>query len=159
MADISLHTAPHEEAQMIETILLITDGSAPAERAAHFAASLATCYKAKVIVLHAFDPLPSHLGSYLGDLSYSEAIQKTLGDARSLVLDVAKRLHELGVTDVETEVLEGPAVSAILSMVEARKPDLLVMGARGLGTWQGIILGSVSMAITQRAECPVLVVK
>jgi nucleotide-binding universal stress UspA family protein len=60
---------------------------------------------------------------------------------------------------VDTEILERPAVNAILSVVEARKPDLLVMGARGLGTWQGIILGSVSMAITQRAECPVLVVK
>jgi nucleotide-binding universal stress UspA family protein len=144
---------------MIKNILLITDGSAPAERAAHFAASLAVCYQAKVIVLHAFDPFPSHLGSYLGEPSYSQAIQKTLEGARSLVLNVATRLHELGVTDVDTEILEGPAVNAILSMVETRKPDLLVMGARGRGTWQGIILGSVSMAITQRAECPVLVVK
>lgn len=47
----------------------------------------------------------------------------------------------------------------ILNVAEARKPDLLVVGARGLGTWQGIFLGSVSMAVTQRAECPVLVVK
>jgi len=144
---------------MIQNILLITDGSAPAERAADFAASLATRYQARVIVLHAFHPLPSHLGSFLGETSYSQALQKTLDDARSLVGDVTKRLHELGVTDVDTEILEGPAVSAILSVVETRKPDLLVMGARGLGTWQGVILGSVSMAITQRAECPVLVVK
>jgi nucleotide-binding universal stress UspA family protein len=43
---------------LIENFLLITDGSAPAERAAHFAACLATCYKAKVLVLHALDPLP-----------------------------------------------------------------------------------------------------
>jgi nucleotide-binding universal stress UspA family protein len=144
---------------MIQSILLITDGSAPAERAANFAASLATHYQAKVIVLHAFPPLPGHLDSYLGQPSYGQALQKTLEEARSLVGSVANRLHELGVTDVDTEILEGPAVSTILNMAEARKPDLLVMGARGLGTWQGVILGSVSMAITQRAECPVLVVK
>jgi nucleotide-binding universal stress UspA family protein len=38
-------------------------------------------------------------------------------------------------------------------------PDLIVIGARGLGTWPGLLLGSVSMAVTQRAQCPVLVVK
>ncbi|MER3458879.1 MAG: universal stress protein, partial [Chloroflexota bacterium] len=45
------------------------------------------------------------------------------------------------------------------NVAEVRKPDLIVVGARGLGTWRGLILGSVSMAVTQRAECPVLVVK
>jgi len=34
-----------------------------------------------------------------------------------------------------------------------------VVGGRGLGTWKGLILGSVSMAVTQRAGCPVLIVK
>jgi len=34
-----------------------------------------------------------------------------------------------------------------------------VIGARGNSTWQGALLGSVSMLVTQRAECPVLVVK
>jgi len=65
----------------------------------------------------------------------------------------------MGVPDVTTDTAEGPATSVILNVAEACKPDLLVVGARGLGTWQGIFLGSVSMAVTQRAECPVLVVK
>jgi nucleotide-binding universal stress UspA family protein len=65
----------------------------------------------------------------------------------------------MGVPDVDIDTAEGPAASVILNVAESRKPDLLVEGARGLGTWQGIILGSVSMAVTQRAECPVLVVK
>jgi nucleotide-binding universal stress UspA family protein len=65
----------------------------------------------------------------------------------------------MGVATVVKDVLEGPATDAILRAAEARKPDLIVIGARGLGTWQGLLLGSVSMAVTQRAECPVLVVK
>ena len=73
--------------------------------------------------------------------------------------DIANRLYEMGVTEVDTEVIEGPVSSAILSVAESSKPDLLIMGARGLSTWQGIILGSVSMAVTQQAECPVLMVK
>lgn len=140
---------------MIQHILLTTDGSAPAERAADFAASLATRYGARVTVLYAFDAVPH----YLGEPNYSQALHQTLKEANSLVDGVAKRLREMGAAEVETEVLEGPAASAILSMAETRKPDLLVMGARGLSTWQGVILGSVSLAVTQRAECPVLVVK
>lgn len=140
---------------MIRNILLVTDGSAPAERAADFAASLAVRYGARVTVLHAFTPVPG----YLGEPNYSQVLHETLKEANSLVDDVAKRLHEMGATDVEKEVIEGPAANAILSVAETRKPDLLVMGARGLGTWQGVILGSVSMAVAQRAECPVLIVK
>ncbi len=126
---------------MIRNILLATDGSEPADRAAAFAASLATSYGAKVTVLHAFWP------------------SSRVHQANALVVKVADRLREMGVTDVETEVVEGPPVSVITEMAAASKPDLLVMGARGMGTWQGTILGSVSMAVTQRAPCPVLVVK
>lgn len=140
---------------MIQYILLATDGSAPAERAADFVASLATRYGARVAVLYAFDPVPH----YLGEPNYSQALHQTLEEANSLVDNVARRLRELGATDVDTEVLAGPAANAILNVAGTRKPDLLVIGARGLSTWQGVILGSVSLAVTQRAECPVLVVK
>lgn len=140
---------------MIESILLATDGSAPAERAADLAASLATRYHSKVMVLHAFAMIPR----YLGEPNFEEALRKTLDGAHALVDDAAKRLRELGVAEVDTDVIEGPAANVILGVAETRKPDLLVLGARGLSTWQGLLLGSVSMAVTQRAECPVLVVK
>ena len=43
---------------------------------------------------------------------------------------------------------------------KSRKPDLLVLGARGSGAASGgMLLGSVTMAVTYRAECPALVVK
>jgi len=140
---------------MIQSILLATDGSAPAERAADFAASLATRYHSKVIVLHAFPPIPRHLG----EPNLAEAMRKTLDGAKALTESVVKRLGEIGVAETDTDVIEGPAANVILGAAETRKPDLIVIGARGLSTWQGILLGSVSMAVTQRAECPVLVVK
>ena len=69
---------------MIQNILFATDGSASAERAADFAASLATRYGAKVPVLHAFTPVPS----YLGEPDYSRRLYKTLDEAESVVADV-----------------------------------------------------------------------
>ncbi len=140
---------------MIQNILLTTDGSGPASRAAELAASLAARYGAQITVLHAYDAIPSQLGEPF----YNEALTGVLQKAQALVDSVAARLLELGVAHVNTDILEGPAADAILRVAETRNPDLIVLGARGLGTWKGILLGSVSMAVTQRAECPVLVVK
>lgn len=140
---------------MIENILLATDGSRPAKQAAEFAASLALRFRAKVTVLHAYTPVPAHLG----EPNFSRAVYETLNEAEALVEDAAGRLHDMGVSDVESEVIEGPAANAILGVAETRKAGLIVIGARGLSTWQGLLMGSVSMSVTQRAECPVLVVK
>lgn len=140
---------------MVKNILLVTDGSAPSGRAADFAASLATQCHAKVTVLHAYSSVPARLG----EPYYGQALTAVLGEAQALVDGVAAHLRELGVAEVDTDILEGPASDAILRVAETRKPDLLVVGGRGLSTWQGLLLGSVSMAVTQRAECPVLVVK
>jgi nucleotide-binding universal stress UspA family protein len=140
---------------MIESILLATDGSGPAKRAAEFAADLASRFGARVTLLHAFPSVPN----YLGEPNYGQAVHEILSRAEALVEEAAQLLAELGTSQVETAVLPGPAAEAILEVAATRKPDLLVMGARGLGTWQGVILGSVSLAVTQRAECPVLIVK
>lgn len=140
---------------MIKHILLATDGSAAAERAAEMAASLAMRYDAKLTVVHAYHPVPI----FLGEPNYSQAVERVLEGGTKLVEGVANRLRELGVKEVVPELIEGAATDVILGMIETRKPDLVVVGSRGLGTWQGAFLGSVSMAVTQRADCPVLVVK
>jgi nucleotide-binding universal stress UspA family protein len=140
---------------MIEHILLATDGSRPAKHATEFAASLALRFGAKITVLHAYTPVPA----FLGEPNYSRALYETLDEVKALIEDTAGRLHDMGLVEVETEIIEGPAANAILGVAETRKPDILVLGARGLSTWQGLLMGSVSLSVTQRAECPVLVVK
>ena len=140
---------------MFQYVMLATDGSAAAERAADFAAALATRYGARVTVLHTVPPVPD----FLGEPNYSQRLDKTLGDARALVGDVAKRLRTQGIDNVDAEVVEGPAASAILSMAETRAPDLLLVGARGQSVWKGLVRGSVSQAVSHGAACPVLVIK
>jgi nucleotide-binding universal stress UspA family protein len=140
---------------MIQSILLTTDGSAASERAASFAASLAIRFGSKVIVLHAFAPVPEPIW----EPNHAPGATRKLEEAETLLRQIATRLRQMGVKDVETEFVEGPAIDVILGVADTRRPDLLVMGGRGRGTWPGLLLGSVSMAITQRAECPVLVVK
>ena len=147
--------ATQSQPPLIQTILLATDGSAPAERAAQCAASLAMGCQAKVTVLHVFAPVSRDLG----EPNYSRHLLKTLDDARALVDAVAARIRELGVSDVDTDLFSGTPADGILSVAETRRPDLIVLGARGLGTLQSILLGSVSQTVTQHANCPVVIVK
>jgi universal stress protein family protein len=103
---------------MLQYVMLATDGSAAAQRATDFAAALAARYGARVTVLHTFPPVPD----FLGEPTYSQTLDKTLGEAQALVGDVAKRLRAQGITHVDAEVVEGPAASAILDMAASRAP-------------------------------------
>jgi len=141
---------------MIRSILLATDGSDTAERAADFAASLAIRFKAKVIVLHAFTPESGDKGLFT---SNRLVVYETREEAKSLVGKVAARLRKMGVDELETEIVAGPPANVVLGFGETIQPDLIIIGARGVSIWRGALLGSVSMAIAHRAEVPVLLVR
>jgi nucleotide-binding universal stress UspA family protein len=136
---------------MIQSILLATDGSPTAGRAADLAASLALRYSAALTILHACGPTAGN--------SRQRAATQVEAEAQQLVAELALRFHDMGIAVVDTEVVEGPAVNVILGLADTRRPDVIVVGARGQSNWPGQFLGSVSMAVTQRAECPVFIVK
>ena len=55
---------------------------------------------------------------------------------------------------------EAVPVAPVPCLVDAsRSASLLVVGSHGLGFFGGLLLGSVSQAVLQRAECPVAVVR
>lgn len=56
------------------------------------------------------------------------------------------------------EVLNGPAREVILDEADRWNADLIVMGSHGYGTWQRLLLGSVSQAVVSHANCSVEVV-
>lgn len=58
---------------------------------------------------------------------------------------------------VSSEVLRDDAASALVD--EGHKAFALVLGSRGLGELPGLLLGSVSLAVAARADCPVIVVR
>lgn len=142
--------------EMFQHILFATDGSFAAERAADYAAALAVRFHAKVTVLHAFTPITIPLSSYMFPNVDAFANES---DAQALVQQAASRLRDHGVQDVDTQAVQGHAAHVILGVAESIQPDVIVMGARGVSTWQGLLLGSTSMSVVQRAQIPVLVVK
>ncbi len=136
-------------------ILLATDGSPHAEEATKYAQALAMRDDAELFLVHAFPSVAAQAS--LGEPLIGVNIERFITDARALAETIAVRLRTAGVR-VEIEVLEGPPANAILEVADTRGCDLIVMGTRGHGRVASLLLGSVSHAVLDRAQIPVLVV-
>jgi nucleotide-binding universal stress UspA family protein len=59
----------------------------------------------------------------------------------------------------EPIVAEGPPAEQIVKAIEESKTNLVVLGARGLGVWKRLLMGSTSHKVLLHAPCSVLVVR
>lgn len=139
---------------LIKHIVLGVDGSAASRRAAEYTACLALAQNSRVTVVHAYTVTSARVSA--------RQLPKTASPydaAQLLVFDTVDFLENVGVARVDKVVEEGPAVNVLIDAFERCRPDLIIVGSRGTSEWDGTIQGSVSAAVTQRAPCPVLVVK
>jgi nucleotide-binding universal stress UspA family protein len=139
---------------MFQKILVAYDGSPHSERALAIAIDLAKCTQGSLTLLSAYDKVPGDLG----EPNFQEVLNRTVVTARDMTLKVLTEVREEGLT-ADMNVLEGPAPDAILRVAETEGYDLIVMGSRGLGHFQGLLLGSVSDRVMHHAKIPVLVVR
>lgn len=137
---------------MFRKILVAVDGSEHAHKALDVAVDMAKSYNATLCLLHAFP----HVSDFLGTPFYESMIESRTLIGRALL--EAARTQVGDIVPVEEQLLEGPPARAILRVAEVEGCDLIVIGSRGHGTITGLLLGSVSSAVAQRAHCPVLVV-
>jgi nucleotide-binding universal stress UspA family protein len=139
---------------MFQKILVAVDTSAATKKAVECAQKLAKLSEAQVILVHAYPKVPD----YLGEPSLSETISRSQERAEEILEPVVAAFEAEGI-QVEQEILEGPPADAILRVAEVREVDLIIMGARGLGTVASLLLGSVSQKVLAHATCPVMIVR
>jgi nucleotide-binding universal stress UspA family protein len=72
---------------------------------------------------------------------------------------VASVLEPAGTPGVPVELIPSPATAARSLLDAAASADLLVVGSRGHGTLNGVLLGSVSRQCAHHGHCPVVVVR
>lgn len=142
---------------MFKNIVVAYDGSEQAEHALEMAANIALQAEARIALVYAFDPLPAWIGT--PDFPIAVAVEPRIAYSEALLDKAEKRLQEIGISNVEQDILEGPPPEAIVQAADVRHADLIVMGTRGMGVLKGLILGSVSERVIGAAHCPVLVVK
>jgi len=138
--------------ERVSRILVAVDGSEPSRRALNLAADVAKALGAEITILHVIEveELPSLIGE-AEDARADEDAQIILGTAAKLVM--AK-----GVTP-KIVVRKGHPTRQILRYSEAYSPQLIVLGSRGVTGARGVLLGSVSSAISKKARASVVLVR
>ncbi len=139
---------------MFECIVYATDGSEYALKALAYARDLTKLHDAELFVVHAY---PS-VSDLLGHKEYNAVLVHRIADAKKIIEEAVKELELAGLT-FEIELLEGPLAEAIINVAETRGADLIIIGARGMSSIEGLLLGSVSQKVIHHAPCPVLVIR
>lgn len=140
------------------TVIVGHDGSATADLALAWALDYARRFDAEVRVVRGWSmstaPRPASMtGGFVPPIEEFEAAV-----VAALQADGGRVVAERGV-DVPVSY-EGYRGAAANGLVEASQDaDLLVVGARGLGGFRGLALGSVSDQCVRHAACPVVVVR
>jgi nucleotide-binding universal stress UspA family protein len=164
IGSVSQHLARHAPCPVVvvrptrtadaRRIVVGVDGSATSSGALEQACRRAERTGETVVALHAWR---THAPST--DVWSSEPrVQKGLADREILLAEsvAGMRVHHPDVV-IEQEAVP---VAPVPCLVDAsRNASLLVVGSHGLGFFGGLLLGSVSQAVLQRAECPVAVVR
>ena len=148
-------------------ILLATDGSDHADRAADMAGKLSKAFHAAVDVVHVLsddDLVAPGMHSYLTNYSQLEDIhsarQAALESAgASLVSAAARRVEQAGGAVAAEEVLVGKVARQVADMAKHKGSDCIVMGRRGLGDVRGLLLGSVSHQVGQISDKTLITVE
>lgn len=138
---------------MIQNILVPVDGSDTSDKAVARAVELAGICGARINFLYV-----ANINQLAINAALTHAIMAAVRKAGRTILDRAKSTVPLGIAHEEILETGAPAVT-ILEYEESLGADLIVMGSRGLSVVKGVLLGSVSQYIIERANCPVLVVK
>ncbi len=139
----------------IRHILVPYDDSPYSNRAFVYALDLAKKYGANLSVLSI---MYSH--ELASDIEHETTLdhekKKVMEKSFKRLIDVAKKF---GVPIKTQMLMESAIVDNIVSFVSSSKVNLIVMGTRGRGGPKRLMFGSVAMATSQKAPCPVMLVK
>jgi len=137
----------------MERILIAADGSPGGSDAVKQGLALAAAVGAHATI--AYVRKSPH--EILGDAYYQRALSTGFARGRQVIDDALAAAEELGI-DAEGEIMEGDAAEEIVDLARSREADMIVVGSRALGPLAGTLLGSVSRAVVDAADRPVLVV-
>ncbi len=137
-------------------VLLATDGSPHSLAAARFVAQFPLAAEARIDVLVAIDRRPAtHADDEVVGPDEFAAVQQR--GVEEIIQDTVGVLEAGGRTGTPV-VRHGNPKREILAAARELQSDLVVTGARGVGGFRGLLLGSVSRAVSKAAPCSTLVV-
>ncbi len=127
--------------------MLVATGGSPGPMCGRHAIALAQTHHFELVLLHVIPtrrwgrgPTPS-------------------ADEGTSILALAETRVEAAGVPFTSVLTEGDVSSTIVETATAQDCDGIILGARGIGGWKRLMLGSISNAVAIKATLPVLVVK
>jgi nucleotide-binding universal stress UspA family protein len=141
-----------------QSVVVGVDGSETSDRAVQWAARQAALEHRPLALVHATTPTVAT--TWMGAPAFNPAtvLQAIEDSGRAALAKAAEAVHaqEPGLEVYRVFDHRDPR-DALLAL--ARDAALVVLGSRGHGPMASLLLGSVSLAVSQHAACPVVVVR
>jgi len=141
-------------------LLVAVDGSETSDEAVEYAGDLGATFDAVTHVIHVSPDLREVIIPGFSVGPARDSLMDSMKNAAQVILEKAEtRLKELGVKDVRLLNEFGGAVQKICHAAERNNCTVIVIGSRGLGAIEGMLMGALSTKVVEQAPCNVLVVK
>jgi nucleotide-binding universal stress UspA family protein len=148
---------------MISNILVPTDGSEAAQKAARYAIDLAKQLKCAIIVLSVIDNRSLMAQTISAQENVRHIIEPMEDYLREAADEYAREIKEIcDENGVRSKILvtSGHPAEEITKEAESSSADLIVMGSHGRSALIAAFLGSVAYSIIHKeTKIPVLIVK
>jgi nucleotide-binding universal stress UspA family protein len=146
---------------LLGRVVLVADGSAPAERAATLLRHLLPG-GSEVVVVHVHEsPVAALIASAsFGSVGAGHWGPETELEARQVTEEPAAKLAAAGIR-VRRHLVEGvhgTIADQVVATARESRAGMIAMGSRGLADLRGILLGSVTHSVLCHARRPLLVV-
>ena len=142
------------------SVVVAADGSTYADQAVCWAAQEAHMTGQPLTIVHVERPLGAQERGWLAQAGIpSTQIAQEIRTSSAALLDHARTLARTTAPAIETDVLLRVGDPRQILLEVAHDAGMLVLGSRGRGTVSSLLLGSVSVAVSRHATCPVVVVR
>jgi len=149
----------------IKKVLYATDLSKNSSFAFFYATDMARRHNAKIVMLHAIEPIPAYAAAYTGitDELKRKQQEETVEEIRTRLGDFCRKAEaEIGppCVDLVSKILvpRGHPPEEILNAADKEGCDIIVLGTHGKGFLAHTFLGSVSSAVLNRTQKPVFII-
>ncbi len=148
------------------TVFVPFDFSQTATHALNFAIGLGKNYsKISITVFHVVEiPLTTGIGTLGGGLDpigdfENQMFFKELVETRKRQLEELEKNYRGEDFSLETKLVIGHAFNGISEAIEEFKPDLVVMGSKGVSGLEEVLVGSNTEKVVRTCSCPVITIK
>jgi nucleotide-binding universal stress UspA family protein len=143
---------------LYEKILVPIDGSESSLNALRHAVNLAKIHSSEITVISVIEELKLPFGGEYrlwANKSHQELIRTSLESLNKEIVSIREKEPEIL---IDAEIIEGNPAIKIVKIAEEKKHDLIVMGKRGMGIVEELVLGSVTNKVVNKSRIPVIVV-